>query len=221
MELNEAIFNRRTKRVFSSKIIPYEILEKLIKAGIYAPSACNRQAWKFIIVNQNYLKNKIVESGGSKLINIAPQGIIIVYRNDVSANSSLYKDHIQSAAACIQNILLTAHQEKISACWICDLPRPKSLKLLMNIPKNYDIIAYIALGYTKKDNSRLSISHYDNNYNSYKNRKRRFTIQQVISYNGFNVDNINYPSKKFLFLKALLLKRDIPIIKKWFFNNSL
>lgn len=221
MELNEAIFNRRTKRTFSNKIISHEILEKLIKSAIYAPSACNRQAWRFIIINKNSLRSKIVEKGGSKLISIAPQGIIVVYRNDVSANSNLYKDHIQSAAACIQNILLTAHQEKISACWICDLPRPKSLKLLMNIPKNYDIIAYIALGYAKKDNSTLSISHYDNDYNSYKNSKRRFTVQQVISYNHFNKSNIDVKGKKLLFLKSLLLKRNIPIIKKWFFNNSL
>lgn len=57
MELNETIFNRRTERTFLKKIIPHETLGKLIKAAVYAPSACNRQAWKFIIINKNSLKN--------------------------------------------------------------------------------------------------------------------------------------------------------------------
>lgn len=63
----------------------------------------NTQDVRFIIVDDNALKQKIVDMGGSLLIKKAPIGIFISYCN-LSDNDE-YSGYIQSASAIIQNIL--------------------------------------------------------------------------------------------------------------------
>ena len=122
----------------------FETLISSLKAVIYAPSACNRQAWKFIIIDEKDIKDLICKNFGSNIIENAPAGILVLYRNDVSFNYRLYKDHFQSAAAAIQNILLSAYESGLGTCWVCNLPSPKYLKKLLNIPKSYEVIAYMS-----------------------------------------------------------------------------
>lgn len=50
MTLEDAIFKRRTTRGFLSDPIPKDIMEKVIKAGIAAPSSLNSQPWHFTVV---------------------------------------------------------------------------------------------------------------------------------------------------------------------------
>ena len=45
----DIIYNRRSIRKFLNKSIPKDIIEEIIKAGIVAPSAKNRQPWKYLI----------------------------------------------------------------------------------------------------------------------------------------------------------------------------
>lgn len=60
MELFEAIKTRRSVRYFTQKQIPREIVEKIIEAGIHAPSSKNAQPWYFIIDNAER-KKKVAE----------------------------------------------------------------------------------------------------------------------------------------------------------------
>jgi nitroreductase len=50
MELFDLIKTRRSVREFLKKPIPKEVLEKIVRAGIWAPSAMNRQPWRFVVV---------------------------------------------------------------------------------------------------------------------------------------------------------------------------
>lgn len=52
METIEAISNRRSIRKFLDKPIPQDIVEKIMHAGIMAPSAKNRQPWRFVVVEK-------------------------------------------------------------------------------------------------------------------------------------------------------------------------
>lgn len=183
MNITECIINRRSTRVFQdTQIQEHEIL-KLIEAAIHAPSACNRQGWKFIWVTEHEVKKEI-ELDRYSIIEKAPSGILVLYRNDLTYNSFLYKDHYQSAAAAIQNLLLTATSLGIGACWVCALASSKKIRKKLHIPSNFDVIAYIALGYPKKDESTLSVNHYEN-IKEYRKHKRSFLTEQVLSKNEF------------------------------------
>lgn len=202
MELQEAIFGRTSIRKFTDELISKEDIKKLIKAATYAPTACNQQGWKYIVITDTEIKDKIYNMHYSRLIKESKAGILVLYRNDLSYNYLMYKDHIQSAAASIQNILLQAYEMGIGSCWVCDLPPQKKLKRLLNIPQYYDVIAYVALGYTKEYLSEHTLEHYEGDIKSARNRKRKHNLEDIISYNKFEQTKESY--NKNMFFKAIL-----------------
>lgn len=140
-----AMNRRRSIRKFRNEPVPRELLMQVIEAGVQAPSACNIQGWRFILVENPDLRRTIQEAGGSVMIPLAPAGILVVYDN--TTKNTPYRDDIQSAAACIQNMLLAADELGLGACWLCNLPSPATLRRLLGIPWNYSPIAYLILGF--------------------------------------------------------------------------
>src|SRR5665647_2536816 len=63
-EINMSVFDtikdRRSIRVYKGERIPKDKLEKLLEAARLAPSAANRQNWKFIVVENEQIKNQLV-----------------------------------------------------------------------------------------------------------------------------------------------------------------
>lgn len=54
-QVMENILNRRSTRLFTEESIKKEVLEDIIKAGIYAPSAMNQQPWHFTVISDKDL----------------------------------------------------------------------------------------------------------------------------------------------------------------------
>lgn len=220
MDILDTIYSRCSTRSYINTKLNIHEIEELVVSSIFAPSACNMQAWKFIIIDDDKIKIQLSKAG-SKIINRAPNGVIVLYRNDISYNTYLYKDHVQSAAAAIQNLLLVATEKGISSCWICDLDRPKKIRKILNIPKNFDIIAYIALGYSEEDKTELTARHYGTIEN-YKKRQRKYKPAQVLCYNKFTICNgdcTEIPSLTGHALKSRLLKYKF-VSKSRFFQNK-
>lgn len=173
MELNEAITRRRSTRRFTDREISREVLEEIISAGNWAPSACDRQSWKFIIIDSPEVKQRIVDEGGSKFINDAPAGILVLYDN--RSDDPQYQDYVQSASAAIQNMLLRATSLGVGSCWVCHLPLKDTLREILKIPRHFDPIAYIALGYAK-DEARP--------------RPRKNSLVDIVSRNKFDFKTV-------------------------------
>ena len=99
MTLEEAIYGRRSVRKFNKREVPDELVKELIAAAIQAPSACNLQAWKFLIVREG--DRKIFHND---ILSRAPVIIFVAYKNDtVATTGTMHKDYVQSAAAAIEN----------------------------------------------------------------------------------------------------------------------
>jgi len=209
MDLIKAIKTRRSVRSFLDKKIPKDELNKIIESANWAPSACNIQGWRFIVLDNQEIINKIIEMDAAYLLNKPHTGILVLYDN--RTDNLEYKDNIQSAAAAIQNMLLTAHSLNIGSCWVCHLPTKKQLRKLLKIPRNYDPIAYISLGYYTEKPKELS---------------RKHKIEQLVSYNHFNFNeqtpstlSLRLRSKRFLrkiyYLFPTAIKKILkPITKK-------
>lgn len=169
MEIMKAINSRRSIRKFRNKKIPKNILLNILESGNNAPSACNLQAWRFIVITSNKIKQLIVDNGAASFILNAPIGILVIYNNQ--SDNLEYNDYIQSASACIQNMLLTAHSLGIGSCWVCHLPLKRQIRRIIRIPDFYDPIAYIALGYPLTKPKIV---------------KRKNKLDKLISYNFYN-----------------------------------
>ena len=184
MKLENTIKSRRSIRGFTKKRINKDILLKIIDIARWAPSNCNTQGWRFIIVDNPKLQKKMISNGGSPVIRQAQQGILVLYDNQ--SDNKEYLDYVQSAAAAIQNMIVYAHSLGLGACWICHLPRKNVLRKIFRIPTEFDPIAYIAVGYPLKTAVQV---------------KRKYNLQQIVSFNKFT--SLSRGIKKSVFLKSI------------------
>lgn len=175
MDINEAITGRRSIRKYlANKRIEEDKLLDIIEAGNNAPSHCNTQAWKFIIIKDKKLKKRLVEMDAASFIMDSPLVIAVLYDN--RTDNLEYMDYVQSAAACIQNMLLKAHSLGVGGCWVCHLPQKKQMRKLFKIPSYYDPIAILTLGYPAVKKPLI---------------KRKKKVEELVCYNyfGFSKEN--------------------------------
>ena len=211
MELNECLFTRRSIRNFTKEPVSEETIREIINAAIFAPSACNFQAWKFILITDDTENNKVLRN---PIALKAPYVLLVLYRNDLYVTGRVLHDYVQSAAAAIQNMLLYIHSIGLGGVWICGLPDVKVLKKAFGIPANFDIVGYVAFGHPLKgnENDRKAMEYHYGNEEAFREHKRRFSVDQVMCRDAFQVvdgdcTHTRYPSKIDLLRRRLGDKR--------------
>jgi nitroreductase len=148
METYEAIITRRSIRKFTDKPIEKSTLEKLIKAGMYAPSARNMQSWHFVLITERELLNRIPQVHPYAQMCLEAQAVIIVC-GDLTIEEGKEYNAINCSAA-TQNILLAAHELGIGSVWLGVYPRTdriEGITGLLKLPSNIIPVSIIALGY--------------------------------------------------------------------------
>jgi len=161
MEFIELVRKRKSTRKYSKKTIPDEVLEKCLEAARLAPSACNAQPWKFIIVKANQLKERIVREcfNGVYAINSFVKKanvLVIVVRQRANYKSRLggkfrNVDYslIDIGIAC-DHMTLQAEELGLGSCWIGWF-KEKALKKILDIPEKDKIDVIISLGYPEEE----------------------------------------------------------------------
>lgn len=163
MDIFNAIYERRSVRVFTDENIPKQTIGKIIDAARAAPSACNEQLWQFIVIENKHTKKRLIEKAGSaKLILNAPVVTAIYYH---SKNKLL---GIQSASAAIQNMLLAATALKVGSLWLSAVGNRRIVNEILMIPNNYYLVAFVLFGYSNKKKitpppkrPRSEVLHFD------------------------------------------------------------
>ena len=110
------IFKRHSVRKFKDEIVPDDVIENLLKAGMQAPSSCNSQPWEFVVVSKDEDKKAISQmhqfakpaAGASHLI------ITLGNLNEAKVIGMIEQD----LGACNENILLQATHEGLGAVWL-------------------------------------------------------------------------------------------------------
>lgn len=194
MDLDSAIKNRRSIRRYNDKDITISDIYKIIEAATWAPTACDSQDFLFIILDRSKI-DIILSRGGASFLKKVNKAVLVLYSN--RTENLEYMDYVQSGAAAIQNLLLKAYSIGLGACWICNLPPKKYLRKILNIPRFYDPIALISIGYYDKEP---------------KKKAREKPLEDLISFNNFNFQ----VNKDKVFIK-ILFKR---IIRKLYFQFS-
>ncbi len=123
MDVFDCIESRRSVRRYEKKDVPNELLAQIITAGTFAPSAGNTQEWEFIIVRDREKKRRLSKAAlMQSQVEEAP-AVIVVLAN-LEKIEVRYKERgkqvyaLQDTAACIQNMLLVAHDLDLGACWV-------------------------------------------------------------------------------------------------------
>jgi nitroreductase len=175
----DLITSRQSDRLYSDKPVEKEKLERIVEAGRMAPSACNAQPWKFIVVNDRELVLRIAEAASAKLIGmnsfVAQAPVIIVIVKEKPNMSSKVGSTIQNKdyslidiGIATENICLQAEAEGLGSCIIGWFDE-RQLRKLLYIPKSKRVELIITLGYS------LSERH----------EKRRKPAGETVSYNKY------------------------------------
>jgi nitroreductase len=155
MDVLEAIKGRRSVRAFESgRDVSEKIVEGLIEAARWAPSAGNIQPWEFIIVRTSEIKSKLSEAAfNQSFIEDAP--VVIVVCADENRASEGYDQRgktlycLQDTAAAAQNIHLVAHTLGLGTCWVGAF-KEKEASEILKTPRGIRPVALIPVGYPSK-----------------------------------------------------------------------
>lgn len=179
-DLQHLLRNRRSIRRFKADPIPDSVIESILTTATYAPSAHNRQPWRFAIVKQNArgTKSRLGMAITSKMrddmqaegatetdiekrvasslrrIEEAPLAIILCRDvEDVRINTEQEKVMgTQSVANAGLQLLLAAHAEGLGGNWICwPLYAPEAVQTVLDLPNSWEPQAMYFLGYPEED----------------------------------------------------------------------
>jgi exopolysaccharide biosynthesis predicted pyruvyltransferase EpsI/nitroreductase len=125
----DVIRSRRSIRKWLPRQVEGWKLQAVLKAGVYAPTACNTQAVKFKVVTQQDLKQLICDSTALWFKRSLPAAIILIlYDVELAERCSLrrnwHKRFVwQDTAAASMNMMLTAESLDLKSCWATFDPR--------------------------------------------------------------------------------------------------
>lgn len=148
MEILEAILTRRSIRKFKDTPVPTELVEKILQAGMIAPSAGNQQPWQFIVIQDRQIMEQIPKiCPYAEMIKQSPVAILVC--GDLSLER-LKGYWVQDVSAATENILLAAHGLGLGAVWTGVYPvqeRVSGLRAMFKAPEHIVPFALIPIGY--------------------------------------------------------------------------
>lgn len=162
MNIAKAIQSRYSVRSYQDKAVEDQKLDAILEAGRMAPSASNRQEWRFIIVKDKHTREKLSEAARRQRF-IAQAPVVI-------ACCAVTDNHIMSCgqlcypidcAIAIDHMTLKATEEGLGTCWIGAF-NEAAVKEILEIPDTptIRIVELLTLGYpsdTPKPKKRLPI----------------------------------------------------------------
>jgi len=175
MNTLEAIKSRTSYRgEFESTIVPQEDLKKIIKAGMAAPSGCNKQTTSFIAVDNADILSKLHEVIKPAAAETAPAMICVLSQKIIA-----YKDrcfNVQDYSAAIQNMLLAAVALGYQSCWyeghITDTDAiGKKMADILGVPDDYELVCFLPIGIASQPLSYVNKMSFSERawFNGFKN----------------------------------------------------
>ena len=159
MDVMEAIKKRRSIRVFKSTPITQKVLDTILEAGRLAPSWGNTQTWRFIVIQDNSVKDQLADSatalGGRNNSAIKQAPVVIVACAEL--NKAGYKEgkpttdkegywFMFDVALALEHMVLEAQELGIGTLYIGSFDAKKAGSVL-GVPDGYSCVILLPLGY--------------------------------------------------------------------------
>jgi nitroreductase len=150
MDVLEAVKGRRSIRRFQRRGIPDEMINRLVEALIWAPSAGNLQSRKFYFITDDRLKVLLSKAAlNQSYVSDAP--LVIVCCTDRSIASryggrgvELYS--IQDVSCSVMCMMLVAHEMGLGSVWVGAFDEGEVSRIL-NLPENLRPVAIVPVGW--------------------------------------------------------------------------
>ena len=171
MELDTCLMGRRSIRKFEDRAVPKTVIDKLLEAGVWAPSGMNSQPWHFTVVENREIINMLsrrtkelvtksmllsanlqaeFKSDKDVVFYDAPLLILI----STKENKDLRTLNLLDCGLAAQNMFLAAYQAGLGSCFIgfaAFLNQDPKLLAEIGIPEDYELIAPLIFGYPNEN----------------------------------------------------------------------
>jgi nitroreductase len=169
MDINTAIFGRRSVREYTALSVDPQIIRSLIDAAVHAPNAVNQQPWTFTVVRDQTVLGRISDGAKRHMLATMPPSrhsdyfrprlsdpnFHIFYHAPVLVLISVIEQGpwiVEDCALAAENLMLAAHAAGLGTCWIgfaqSFLNTPDGKKAL-DLPTAWVSVAPIIVGHPK------------------------------------------------------------------------
>ena len=148
--VKENIMSRKSVRKFLDEPVPNDVLESVLKAGMAAPSAMNRQPWAIEVVNDKEILNGLSAMLPYGRLETAPVAIIVCGDMSKTLEGNARDFWVVDCSMMAENILLAAHAHGLGAVFTGAWPtkeRGDKVKEYLGMPENYEVLGVIPMGY--------------------------------------------------------------------------
>jgi len=147
MDVMTAIENRYSVRQYQNRPIENEKLLRVLEAARLAPSAGNRQEWRFIVVQDEATRQALARAANDQTFVGEAPAVIVACAVDTEhvMRCGLPCFSIDVAIA-LEHMALQATEEGLGTCWIGAFDAAK-VKELLGIPENACVVELMPLGY--------------------------------------------------------------------------
>jgi nitroreductase len=173
MDLMEAIKTRRSIRSFKPDPVPEEIINRMLEAARLAPSGSKRQPWRFQVVTEKTLRERIVNEAtfGAKPLVEAPVMIVCgfelltyvkgnplapqtsalpeVENDDLESLKQFIPDAQMNTVIAIEHLVLAGTANGVGTCWVQRI-KPGQMARVLGWPRHIIALLIIAVGYSNE-----------------------------------------------------------------------
>lgn len=165
----ELVKHRTSCRSYEPKPVPREFLELMLEAARLAPSACNKQPWRFAVVQDEAIRMRLVNEAflaGIPMKWAENAGAIIALGMETSAITHRIAPKISGVDYPLldlgiagEHLVLQAEELGLGTCWIGWI-KPKEVRRIIGWPRGIKPVGLITVGWSegeRKTRSRLAI----------------------------------------------------------------
>ena len=171
MDVMEAIKKRYSVRSYQDHAVETDKLGSILEAARLAPSASNRQEWRFIVVQDKNIRQRLMQAAKDQaFVGQAPVVIACCAKTDSHVMTCGQQCYPIDVAIAIEHMALKATEEGLGTCWIGAFYEDK-VKEILGIPQYIRIVALFTLGYPVKLRP---------------NPKDRLRLKEIVMYEGWS-----------------------------------
>ena len=159
MEFEKLIEQRYSVRNFKPDHLPQDVVDKIISAGHKAPTGCNYQPQRILVLNTDESVQKLKQC--TKCHFDAPCAMLICHNKDESWTRK-YDGALSSPVDAVivsTHMMLSAHDNGVGCCWVMHFD-PFAMKSTFNIPDNVEPVALLVMGYPADESKPLGL-HFE------------------------------------------------------------
>ncbi len=150
MDFNKLITERYSVRSFTDERLPRDVVEKILEAGHLAPTGCNNQPQRILVINTDESIERL--KGCTRCHFDAPTAMLVCYNKDECWTRKYDGKTCGVADACIvtTHMMLGAYNMGVGSTWVMHFD-PQKMRDAFNIPANIEPVALLVMGYPAED----------------------------------------------------------------------